>query len=139
MIHGGCLCGKLRFAINGRIDRVYLCHCEMCRKAQGALFTANGIIDRNQFHWTSDASTLKQYESSSGKFRCFCEECGSPIYKYIDNLTDTLIVRLGSLDDFQEINPTAHIWFQEKVSCYDLLDHIPKYLTSVQDGNLLQE
>lgn len=31
VIEGGCLCGKVRYAIDGDIGEVSHCHCSMCR------------------------------------------------------------------------------------------------------------
>lgn len=36
MIIGGCLCNGIRYEYDGGIEEVSLCHCCMCRKAQGS-------------------------------------------------------------------------------------------------------
>jgi hypothetical protein len=33
VIEGGCLCGKLRYAVDGDIGEVSHCHCSMCHPA----------------------------------------------------------------------------------------------------------
>ncbi len=38
MIHGSCLCKRVRFEIRGALGRSSHCHCSMCRKAHGAAF-----------------------------------------------------------------------------------------------------
>ena len=34
---GGCLCGAVRYEVDPPLRDVILCHCEMCRKAHGAV------------------------------------------------------------------------------------------------------
>jgi hypothetical protein len=38
MIHASCLCGGVKFRINGALSQARNCHCSMCRKAHGAAF-----------------------------------------------------------------------------------------------------
>ena len=38
MIHGSCLCGKVRFELAGPPQFINHCHCSMCRKVHGAAF-----------------------------------------------------------------------------------------------------
>jgi hypothetical protein len=33
---GSCLCGEVRFEIEGEFERFFLCHCEYCRKDTGS-------------------------------------------------------------------------------------------------------
>ena len=38
ILAGGCLCGAVRYEIDGAGGGVSHCHCGMCRKASGAAF-----------------------------------------------------------------------------------------------------
>ncbi|MGH8286041.1 MAG: GFA family protein, partial [Steroidobacteraceae bacterium] len=46
MIRGSCLCGGVRFEIDGPVGRASHCHCSMCRKAHGAAFGTDGRVER---------------------------------------------------------------------------------------------
>ncbi len=35
MVEGSCLCGTVRFRIDGRASGIVECACSMCRKAAG--------------------------------------------------------------------------------------------------------
>ena len=37
-IAGGCLCGAIRYEINGEPFRIANCHCDDCRKATGSAY-----------------------------------------------------------------------------------------------------
>jgi hypothetical protein len=43
-IPGQCLCGAFRFEITGPLGEVRLCHCDWCRRANGAAFSANARV-----------------------------------------------------------------------------------------------
>jgi len=38
MLRGSCLCGEVKYEIDGSLRDVRNCHCSMCRKAHGAAF-----------------------------------------------------------------------------------------------------
>ena len=35
---GSCLCGSVRFSVDGFCEKAANCHCSMCRKFHGAAF-----------------------------------------------------------------------------------------------------
>src|SRR3712207_3652800 len=70
-IVGSCLCGSVRYEITGSLKVVGHCHCPMCRKSNGAAFATWGILDPEQFRWTSGVEFVQGYESSPGRERCF--------------------------------------------------------------------
>ncbi|MCJ8312987.1 MAG: GFA family protein [Pseudomonadales bacterium] len=65
------------------------------------------------------SESLKSYESSKGKLRYFCKNCGSQIYAKKIN-TPHVVLRLGSLDTQLDLKEQKHIWYSQKVSWFDL-------------------
>ena len=49
MIRGSCLCGKIRYEIQGGVGAVSHCHCSRCRKAHGAAFGSYARVNRKEF------------------------------------------------------------------------------------------
>lgn len=47
MLTGACLCGGVRYEIDGKIGPVGHCHCLTCRKAQGGAFVTNAPFARS--------------------------------------------------------------------------------------------
>ncbi|WP_231866144.1 MULTISPECIES: GFA family protein [unclassified Alcanivorax] len=80
MYTGSCLCGGVTFEIAGELAPIQVCHCQQCRKAQGTALVTNIPVETGKLHWVRGEALLKSYESSPGKQRVFCCECGSPIY-----------------------------------------------------------
>jgi hypothetical protein len=121
-ISGSCLCGAISYRISQNIADIIHCHCIKCRKAHGAAFSSVAKVEDKNFSITGEEN-LSCYQSSPGKIRCFCSDCGSQIYAKRDN-TDFIILRLGTLNDESMIGSqyqeAKHIWLAEKACWYEL-------------------
>ena len=82
MHKGSCLCRSISYEVAGELGDFGYCHCRSCRKASGSAHGANAPVARSDLHLVDAAQTLREYESSPGKFRGFCSRCGSPLYAY---------------------------------------------------------
>ena len=89
-LHGGCLCGGVRYEINGKLENAGNCHCSMCRKNSGSAFVAAAQVAAKDFKWTKGESLLGSYTSSPGAKRMFCKNCGSPIAGGGESMKDSL-------------------------------------------------
>ena len=127
MYLGSCLCGNIRYEITGELGDFGYCHCRSCRKASGSAHGANAPVARADFRLLSGADSLREYESSPGKFRAFCANCGSPIYAYISATSDVLRLRLGSLDTPFTKQPKAHTWVSDKAPWEPIADGLPQF------------
>lgn len=124
---GSCLCGNVQYELSDELGEFGYCHCKSCRKASGSGHGANAPIDRASFHLLSGADTLREFESSPGKFRVFCSRCGSPIYAYLAGSEDLLRIRLGSLDTPFTKTPRAHTFVSDKAAWEPIEDTIPQF------------
>jgi hypothetical protein len=127
MHQGSCLCGNIRYELGGELGEFGYCHCKSCRKASGSGHAANAPVDRKDFHLQSGADTLREFESSPGKFRAFCSRCGSPIYAYLTSSRDVLRIRLGSLDTAFTKEPRAHTFVSDKAAWEPIDDGLPQF------------
>ena|SRR5579884_1818447 len=126
---GSCLCGGIRYEVDGELGDFGYCHCRSCRKASGSAHGANAPVDRARFHLRSGEELLREYESSPGKYRVFCSRCGSPIYAYVAASRDVLRLRLGSLDTPFAKSPRAHTWVSDKADWEPIDDGLPQFAT----------
>lgn len=125
-LHGACLCGRIRYRVEGKPDALVYCHCSQCRKAQGVAFAANLPVPLAAFRLLSGSDSLAEYRASPGKARYFCRECGSPLYSRIDG-AETLRLRAGTLDPGAELVPVAHIFATSAANWHDIMDSLPRY------------
>jgi hypothetical protein len=123
---GSCLCGGVRYEVDGRLGPVVHCHCVSCRKAQGGAFTTGAPVRTKYFRLLSGAELVVEFESSPGKKRCFCRSCGSPLWSRRDAEPDSLRIRMGLLDSDPERRPLGHIWVGEKAPWYEIADDLPR-------------
>ncbi|WP_298290311.1 GFA family protein [uncultured Litoreibacter sp.] len=99
LVHGGCLCGKLRFVASGQPDRVGICHCMDCRKHHGAPFYAAAI-------YPEEAVTIEG-EAGAYQGRHFCPTCGSSVFA---RSGAEIELYLGALDKPNQFTPEYECW-----------------------------
>jgi len=127
MYTGNCLCGGIRFSIDGELAPIQLCHCSQCRKAQGTPFGANMPIARSAFRLDSGAELIKEFESTPGKKRAFCSRCGSPVYSRRDATPDALRIRAGLINEPLAVRPAAHFNTGSKANWWTIGDDLPQF------------
>ena len=127
MFEGSCLCGRVKYRLTAAPGPFGYCHCKDCRKASGSAHSANAPVDRTDFLVLEGRSLIREFESSPGKFRAFCSNCGSPLYAYLTSVPEVVRVRLGGLDTQFFGRPQAHTWVSDKAPWEPITDAIPQF------------
>lgn len=125
MITGSCLCGGVAFEIDALAGPIGHCHCATCRKAHSAAFSTTARVRREHFRWVRGSEQLKYYESSPGKRRHFCSNCGSQIFAEWTDQPE-VILRLGVIDSDPGARPVGHIWVSHDVPWLEAGPDLPK-------------
>jgi len=122
---GSCLCGAVRFAVEGNFERFYLCHCQYCRKDTGSAHAANLFSSTATLQWLAGEDKLTLFNLPATRHqRCFCSICGSALPNLQMNGT-LLLVPAGSLDTRLSLTPDAHIFTASKALWDHDLEKIP--------------
>jgi hypothetical protein len=105
---GGCLCGHIRFRVEGEPDFPHTCSCTICRQHSGSLTVGWVEFERNKVNWIGDGGEPSLYRSSEGSSRAFCSQCGSSLGAVDDKPVIALLV--GSFDkpNLQVFKPLSH-------------------------------
>lgn len=127
MIEGGCLCGGVRYRYDGEIEHISVCHCSLCRKAQGSAFATVAPVATERFHIVKGVELLKEYRSSPDKVRVFCAVCGSPIYSAKDDVPGVRRLRLGTVDTPFVCTDIFHIFTDSKAPWWEIGDAHPQF------------
>ncbi|KAF9036054.1 hypothetical protein BDZ89DRAFT_471540 [Hymenopellis radicata] len=101
-IHGGCLCGAIRYTIEFPDGSLYppephTCQCTQCRKQSGALMLHFITLLPSQITW-SGASPSK-YSATPGITRGFCNQCGTCLSWYNEAVPEEFEIMTGTLDE----------------------------------------
>lgn len=124
---GSCLCGKVKFRVEGNFEDFYLCHCEKCRKDTGSAHAANLFSSTAKLTWLSGQEQIKTYNHrSQGHIKSFCQTCGSALPN-IQMEGKLLLVPAGSLDSDINIKPNGHIYYASKANWDTDLEKVEKY------------
>lgn len=126
-LKGSCLCGGIRYEIDGELSPAMFCHCRKCRKSNGSAFALNAPVKSSDFKLLSGKHLLRSYASSEDAKRYFCETCGSPIYSKRMSMPEILRLRVGTLDDDIAIKKVSHIFVASKAAWDDIHDDLPQF------------
>ena len=125
MIKGNCHCQAVKFESNNNSESAAFCHCQTCRKINGTAFGSSAVVPKEGFDIISGKSSLVGYESSSGKKRYFCSNCGTHLYATSSKNPEKIILRIGCIDGDHGIVPKRHIWISQKASWYEIPENLP--------------
>ena len=131
VLHGGCLCSAVRYALSGfPVDAGY-CHCRVCQRANGAPVVAWTTVHATDFQYRQGAPTI--FASSTRYQREFCARCGTPLVFRRQVAPDFVDVTLASLDDPDAIAPTYHIWCASRIAWFETADQLPRHADAGPD------
>src|SRR3546814_8206690 len=65
-IKGSCLCGRIAFAIDGKIGPIGQCHCSKCRKLSGTDGNAVFYTAVQSFRWLSGENDVGSFPVPGG-------------------------------------------------------------------------
>lgn len=105
-VAGGCLCGAVRFTLEGDLRGVVVCHCSLCRR-WGTYAGAYTRVARAGLRLIS-AETLTLYVDANGRERSFCRACGTSLFWAVPG-EDGVSVSAGALDDGDHLRLARHI------------------------------
>ena len=122
---GHCLCGAIRYEYEGEPSLVVHCHCESCRRQTGSAMATFVIVPKAALRFTQGQP--KEFASSAGVHRSFCDACGSPIYYRTERRPDVVDLFAGTLAEPATLTPECHVHSIEQLPWFEVLDELPRY------------
>jgi hypothetical protein len=124
MISGACLCGTLRYEVDGPVQSGMHCHCSMCRKHHGAPFATFVLAPPSSLRWQAGESAVCEYPSSASRVRRFCGVCGAVAPAA---LAGRLLLPAGNLlGELAEV-AALHMFVASKAPWHVVADGLPEY------------
>ena len=122
-IEGGCLCGAVRYRIQGEPLISSTCQCRSCRRASGAAIVP--WITVNSEHFALTTGQPVEFNSSPPVTRTFCGRCGTPLTYRNTSYVGKIDVTTCSLDDPEAFPPVGHVWTSHKLTWVKVADGLP--------------
>lgn len=124
---GSCLCGQVKYRVQGDFDSFFLCHCKFCQKDTGSAHSANLFSANSKLSWLSGEESVKTFNLSSTRHtKSFCSNCGCALPSIQDE-GKLLIVPAGSVDDALSIRPNAHLFIASKAAWDENLEGVKTF------------
>jgi hypothetical protein len=122
---GGCLCGAVRYRLEGPPLHADYCHRRLCQRAAGAPVVAWGTWPADRFAWPRGEAG--SFASSARGERSFRPGRGTPL-AFVDPGDPTYVdVTLASLDDPAAFPPGCHAWTTSRVRWLEIGDGLPRH------------
>jgi hypothetical protein len=122
---GQCICGAVRFEVNGPLRDVHLCHCTECRRWAGhawaateAAFADLDFTEERGLRWIDSPDSV--WDARRG----FCGECGSSLFWQVPG-SDRVSLAAGCLEGSTGLRTTEQIWVSSAGDYYELDERIP--------------
>ena len=129
MMHvtGACHCGQIRYEADIDLAAVSICHCTDCQKITGSSFRVNVPAKKENFKLLAGVpkTYVKTAESGARRLQAFCEHCGTSIYATTEVDQKVFGLRVGALDQRQQLVPQKQIWSDSAVPWLDRIAGLP--------------
>ena len=126
IVHGGCLCGAVRFEVRLPMQVSAHCHCSMCRRAHGAAFVTWVRLPKEQLSIIAAPGRVAWYQSSEPARRGFCAVCGSSLFFESEDSQETTDVVLANIDGPNDLSPQLHVFYDDRVDWIEVGDDLPR-------------
>lgn len=126
MTEGACLCGTVRYEVDGPFKMMVHCHCSMCRMHHGTAFATFVGAPLDGFRWKSGEANVTEYASSGHATRPFCNTCGSAT-PVLSQQMGLAICPAGNLEGDPGLRPALHMFVDFKAPWYSISDGLPQH------------
>lgn len=123
MHKGSCLCGAVRFEVEGDLPPPDACHCTKCRKHSGHYFVSTDV--KKQDVTIHGEENLTWFHSSGKVRRGFCATCGASLF-FDPPHRDWIAIAMGAFDKPTGTHIAMHIFVADKGDYYEITDGLPQ-------------
>lgn len=109
---GGCLCGSIRYEVEGEPFRALNCHCNDCRRSTGSAFTTIVFYKDEQLKLVSGELKAFDHKADSGRKvrKLFCGDCGTQLFGTTEHRSGVTYIRIGTFDDANFVRPDLNLY-----------------------------
>jgi len=112
---GQCLCGNVRYEVEGDPVIVAHCHCIDCQRLSGAGHSTGAMFPADKVVILGAVSEFQlDAQNESVVTRSFCPKCGSQLFGRNSKMPGYLTVSVGTLDDPNSVTPQAIVFVRTR-------------------------
>lgn len=127
-IHGGCICGAVRYTATAPPLTVRACWCRVCQYFAAGNASVNLAFARDAVTITGELRDFPIVAASGNHMhRRFCPQCGVHVTSEAQERPQLLVVRAGTLDEPQAFRPLANIWVSEAPEWAHIDPSLPQF------------
>lgn len=127
MLEGGCSCGRVRYRLTGSPITVNCCHCRQCQRLSGSAFALNAMIEE-RFIEVLGATEPEVVSDEGGGRQWRCPGCNLLLFADHPMMNEDIrILRVGTLDEGEQLAPDAHYFVRSKHPWIALPPDVPAY------------
>ena len=127
-ITGGCYCGAIRYESKGDPEASLQCHCRECQYITGGNANVITVFPAEGFSFTKgEPKSFTRSDLERPVTRLFCPTCGTSIATKTPNRPNSIIVKVGTLDDPSVFKAQMAIFTLEKQPFHYIPDDVPTH------------
>ena len=113
---GSCHCGEISYTFSGEPLRQVNCHCKNCRKTSGGPYLANIFVSEDNLLIKGSPKVYQHLADSGNQMtKKFCGNCGAQMFSLGSGRPGIVIIRGGTIDNLEIIQPTINIFVSSKI------------------------
>ncbi|MDG2065846.1 MAG: GFA family protein [SAR324 cluster bacterium] len=113
---GSCHCGEISYTFSGEPLRQVNCHCKNCRKTSGGPYLANIFVSEDNLLIKGSPKVYQHLADSGNQMtKKFCGNCGAQMFSLGSGRPGIVIIRSGTIDNLEIIQPTLNIFVSSKI------------------------
>jgi len=139
VIEGGCRCGACRYTLAiEQLPPVYCRHCLDCQTWSGSAFTEQGVVREEAITATGPIVDYR-FTSPSGSesHQRLCGTCHTRLWNTNSARPGIAVVRAGTLDASDGLQPKLHIWVKRKQPWVVLAEDVPAFEESASPAEFM--
>ncbi|MDC0077838.1 GFA family protein [Deltaproteobacteria bacterium] len=113
---GSCHCGEISYTFSGEPLRQVNCHCKNCQKTSGGPYLANIFVSEDNLLIKGSPKVYQHLADSGNQMtKKFCGNCGAQMFSLGSGRPGIVIIRGGTIDNLEIIQPTLNIFVSSKI------------------------
>ena len=125
---GSCHCGEISYTFSGEPLRQVNCHCKNCQKTSGGPYLANIFVSEDNLLIKGSPKVYQHLADSGNQMtKKFCGNCGAQMFSLGSGRPGIVIIRGGTIDNLEIIQPTLNIFVSSKIPSTPLDESLATY------------